>query len=279
MWWCWSRFGWHCWLCPAVPGATILADSMMSSLSITAIIFGCTIGGALLGMALGAKLPREHLSESTKDTVMLATGIVGTMTAVLLGLLVASAQGSFDTQRNGVAQLAASFIVLDRTLSHFGEETQPLRGLLRSSLADIIQRTWPRENGHGTTASSTEGRYESIAEKILELDPKTEAQRSLQTRALDVVQDTGQMRWLLYSQRERSIPDPLLGVMVFWLAISFASFGLFSPRNTTAVVALMICALAVSSALFLILELDRPFQGMIQISSAPLHKAMEQLGR
>jgi O-antigen ligase len=125
----------------------------------------------------------------------------------------------------------------------------------------------------------TEGRYESVFEKILELNPKSEAQRALHAQALKVVNDTGQLRWLLYSQPERSIPIPLLAVMVFWLAISFASFGLFAPRNATAMVALIACALAVATALFLILELDRPFQGMIQISSAPLHKAWEQLGR
>jgi hypothetical protein len=118
----------------------------MSSISITAIVFGCTFGGTLLGMVLRAMLPHEHLQTDTRETVKLATGIVGTMTAVLLGLLVASAKSSFDVQRNGVAQLAANVIVLDRTLAHFGEATREIREILRESVTDFIQRTWPEEN-------------------------------------------------------------------------------------------------------------------------------------
>lgn len=254
----------------------------MSSLSITAIIFGCTFGGALLGMLLRTRLPEGHLCHDTKETVKLATGIVGTMTAVLLGLLVASAKSSFDVQRNGVAELAANSIMLDRTLAHFGEDTREIREMLRAAVTDIIQRTWPDESSQTESeraTSNTEGRYESVFEKISELVPATEAQRALHAQAQKVIINMGQLRWLLYSQRESSIPMPLLAVMVFWLAISFASFGLFAPRNATAVVALIACALAVASAMFLILELDRPFRGMIQISSAPLHKALEQLGR
>jgi hypothetical protein len=254
----------------------------MNSLSITALTFVCTFGGAMLGMLLRPRLPGEHLSADTRDTVKLATGIVGTMTAVLLGLLVASAKSSFDVQRSGVAQVAANVIVLDRTLAHFGEESGEIREALRGAVTDIIQRTWPEESartGTDLAPSETEGRYEVVFDKILALSPKTDGQRVLQPQALKVITDTGQLRWLLFSQRESSIPIPLLALMVFWLAISFASFGLFAPRNTTAVIALIACALAVSSALFLILELDRPFRGVIQISSIPLHRALEQLGR
>lgn len=254
----------------------------MSSLSITAIIFGCTFGGALLGMALRTRLPNEHLDPDTRETVKLAAGIVGTMTAVLLGLLVASAKSSFDVQRNGVAQLAANVIMLDRTLAHFGNETQEAREMVRASVTDIIRRTWPDESTateHVGVASGTEGRYEPVFDKVLALSPKSEAQHVLHDQAVDIVKETGELRWLMFSERESSIPTPLLVAMVFWLAISFASFGLFAPRNPTAVVALIACALAVATALFLVLELDRPFRGMIQISSHPLHRALEQLGR
>jgi len=254
----------------------------MSSLSITVIIFSCTFGGALLGMLVRKKLPVHHLDTDTKETVKLAAGIVGTMTAILLGLLVASAKSSFDVQRNGVSQLAANFIVVDRTLAHFGPETGEIRAMLRAAVADMIQRTWPHENPAADPAaasSSTEGRYETVFDQILALAPNTEAQHALHAQALDVVTETGKLRWLLFSQRESSIPIPLLVAMVGWLAISFASFGLFAPPNSTAVVAMLMGALAVSTALFLILELDHPFQGMIQISSTPLHKALEQLGR
>jgi hypothetical protein len=146
----------------------------------------------------------------------------------------------------------------------------------------MIQRTWPGESSSEErvdASSGTEGRYEAVFDKVLALVPKTEAQHVLHDQAVDVVEETGKLRWLMFSQRESSIPTPLLVAMVFWLAISFTSFGLFAPRNPIAVVALIACALAVATALFLVLELDRPFRGMIQISSHPLHAALEQLGR
>ncbi len=254
----------------------------MSSISTTVIIFACTFGGTLLGMMLRGKLPGEHLEKDTRETVHLATGIVGTMTAILLGLLVASAKDSFDTQVNGVAQVAADVIMLDRTLAHYGEDAKECRKVLRASLTDMIQRTWPNEKPaaeQSQAGSRTEGRYEGIFEKVLALQPKTDAQRILRDNALKSITDMGQLRWLLFSERGSSIPVPLLALMVFWLAISFTSLGLFAPRNSTAIVALIACELAVSSALFLILELDRPFHGVIQISSAPMHQALEQLGR
>src|SRR5262245_5863357 len=103
---------------------------LMSSLAVSGIIFACLLGGALLGMLLRGRLPEGHLSADTKEVVKLATGILGTMAALVLGLLVATAKGSFDTQRNGVAQLAANVIVMDRTLAHYGKEAQPTRELL-----------------------------------------------------------------------------------------------------------------------------------------------------
>jgi hypothetical protein len=253
----------------------------MSSLLISGIVFSCIFGTALLGMLLRPRLHEKHLSDDSKDVVKLAIGIVGSMTALVLGLLVASAKNSFDTQRNGVAQLAAYIIMLDRTLAHYGPEAQATREQLHASVADMVQRTWPDENpvsGQTQPHGGTEGRYEGFFERIQELTPKNDAQRSLQTQAMKIATDTAQTRWLLFSQRGSSIPTSFLVVMVFWLSIILGSFGLFAPHNGMAVVALLVSALAVSSALFLILELDRPFEGMIQISSAPIRNAMAQFG-
>jgi hypothetical protein len=233
-------------------------------------------------MFLRAMLPEKHLNPETKDIVRLGMGLIGTMTALVLGLLVASAKSSFDTQRNGLAQLSGNVIVLDRALAHYGTETKDAREMLRASVADMLARTWPEEGTHpGPTSgkSATEGKYEGLYEKIQELAPKNDAQRAFQAQALKSATDIAQSRWLLFAQKGSSIPTPFLVVMVAWLTLILASFGLFAPPNTTVFITLLICALAVSSAIFLILELDRPFDGMIQISSAPLRNALAQLGR
>src|SRR5713101_1668159 len=173
----------------------------MSSLTISGIVFACIFGGTVLGMILRAILPEKHLSVETKDLVKLGMGLVGTMTALVLGLLIASAKSSFDNQRNGLAQLSANFILLDRALAHFGPETKDTREMLRASVADMLQHTWPQENtqsGQPEAKSGTEGKYEGLYEKINELAPKTDAQRTMQAQALKTGTDIAQTRWLLF---------------------------------------------------------------------------------
>jgi hypothetical protein len=254
----------------------------MSSLTVSGIILACILGGILLGMILRALLPEEHLSAESKDLVKLGMGLVGTMTALVLGLLIASAKSSFDTQRNGLAQLSGNVIFLDRVLARYGPETNDTRELLRASVADMLQRTWPGESaGSGTTQakSGTEGRYEGLFDSIQGLTPKNDAQRALQAQALKTASDIAQARWVLFAQKGSSIPTPFLVVLVAWLTLILASFGLVARPHATTLVTLLVCALVVSSAVFLILELDRPLDGMIQISSAPLREALAQLGR
>ena len=254
----------------------------MSSLVISGIVFACILGGSILGMILRALLPEKHFSPETKDLVKLGMGLIGTMTALVLGLLVASAKSSFDTQRNGLAKMSGNVIVVDRALAHYGPESKDAREMLRASVDDMLQRTWPQESADPESTgekSATEGKYEGLYEKIQELTPKNDAQRAFQAQALKTAMDIGQERWLLLSQKGSSIPTPFLVVLVAWLTLIMASFSLFAPPNATAFLTLLICTLSVSSAIFLILELDRPFDGMIQISSAPVRNALAQLGR
>ena len=254
----------------------------MGSLAISGVVFGCVFGGTVLGMVLRAVLPKGHLSEESKDVVKLGMGLVGTMTALVLGLMIASAKSSFDTQRVGLAQLCGNVILLDRVLAHFGPETKDARDMLRVAVIDTFQRAWPKKNpesGQAAAKAGTEGRYSGLYDKIHGLEPKNDTQRSLQAQALKTAMDTAQMRWALIEERGSSIPVPFLVVMVVWLALLFASFSLFAPPNPTVVATLTICALSISSALFLILEMDQPFGGFMRLSDAPVRIALEKLGR
>jgi Protein of unknown function (DUF4239) len=254
----------------------------MTSMAISGIVFACIFGGMLLGMILRVLLPEKHLSAESRDVVKLGMGLVGTMTALVLSLLIASAKSSFDTQRNGLAQLSANIVMMDRALAHYGTESKEARAMLRASVTDLLQHTWPQESPQAEQAaakSGTEGRYEGLYEKIQELAPKNDAQRALQAQALKTGTDIAQTRWLLFAQKGSTIPTPFLAVMVCWLSLILGSFSLFAPPNATAFITLLVCALAVTSAVFLVLELDRPFGGTIQMSSAPLSNALAQLGR
>jgi hypothetical protein len=251
-------------------------------MAISWIVFAWIFGGTLFGMILRSILPEKHLSAESKDIVRLGMGLIGTMTALVLGLLIASAKSSYDTQRIGLGQMSGNVIVLDRALAHYGSESKDVREMLRASVADMLARNWPgedSESGPPVGKSATEGKYEGLYEKIQELAPKNDAQRAFQTLALKTAMDIGQARWLLFAQRGSSIPTPFLVLMVAWLTLILASFSLFAPPNTTVIITLLVCAVAVSSAIFLILELDRPFEGMLKLSSAPIRSALEQLGR
>jgi hypothetical protein len=251
-------------------------------MAISGIVFACIFGGALLGMLLRAVLHERHLSADSRDVVKLGMGLIATMSALVLGLLIASAKSSYDAQRSGLAQMSGNIIFLDRILARYGKGADDVRASLHAAVRDMVQRTWPEDilpSGQTGTAGGTEGRYEHLYGEIEALAPKNEKQRSLQAQAIKVATDIGQARWSLFAQRSSSIPLPFLTVVVFWLAILFTSFSLFATPNATVILTLLVCALSVSGAIFLILELDRPFGGLIQISSAPVLNALEQLGK
>jgi hypothetical protein len=250
----------------------------MSSLTISLIVFGVVFGGALVGMILRALLPEHHLSSDTRDVVKLGMGLIGTIAALVLGLLIASAKSSFDTQRNGLAQLSANVMLLDRMLAHYGPEAQECRQQLKENVTALQEQLWPQKHDHDVQLQPNV-RGERLYELIQGLSPKNETQRSLQASALKTGVDVGQARFLLAAQKSSAIPTPFLVVLVFWLALLFASFSLFARPNATVVLALMLCALSAAGAIFLILELDRPFDGFIQLSSEPVRRALEQLGK
>jgi hypothetical protein len=250
----------------------------MSSLITGWIAFACVFGGALLGIFLRKILPEPHLSSDSKDIVRLATGLIGTMAALVLGLLISSAKGGYDTRSSEVTQMSANITLVDRALAHYGPEAREARDLLRRSVARLIEQIWPERRG-GSFQPTPTGGLEGFYDKIQALSPENDTQRSLQAQALSISASIGQTRWLLVGQSARSIPKPFLVVLVCWLAFIFVSFGLFARPNTTVIVALLVCALSFSSAIFLILELDQPFEGLIQISSAPMQDALARLGQ
>jgi hypothetical protein len=255
----------------------------VSPLAISLIVFGCIFGGTLLGMFLRAVLPEHHLSDQSKDVVKLGTGMIATLAALVLGLLIASAKGSFDTVNSGLIQASSKIILLDRVMAQYGPETREARDLQRRGVASVIELTWPKERTGQTEARAIDPRtgqigLEVVQDKLRQLSPQNDAQRYLQSRALQLSDDIAETRWLLIERRgQSSLPTPFLVMLVAWLVIIFFSFGLFSPRNATVIVVLLLCALSAAGSLYLIQELDSPYGGLMQVSSAPLRNALAQL--
>jgi hypothetical protein len=249
----------------------------MTSTTVSLIVFASVFAGSLLGIFLHAVLPSNHLSAESKDIVKLGMGLVGTMAALVLGLLVASAKGSYDAQSAELAQLSANIAVLDRALALYGPETKEARNLLRGAVSRVLDQMWSKDGAPQLAPPSTGG--EILYEKIQGLSPKADMQRSTQSQALSMAVEIAKTRWLMYEQTTRSVSMPLLVVLVLWLNLIFISFGLFAPFNATVVSSLFVAALSVSGAIFLILEMYTPYTGTVQISDAPLRAALAHLGQ
>jgi len=252
----------------------------MSALAIGGIVFGCTFGGALLGMLLGVALPKHHLSGDSKEVIKVAMAMIATLAALVVGLLIGSAKSSFDGKETEMTQMAARAILLDRTMAEYGPETRDVRNLFREIFARRIGLIWPEENKE-RVAPEAVGQgpaIEEIDRKLLDLSPQNDAQRWLKSKALEISSEIAEARWLVFEQIGSSIQWPFLAILIFWLAMILTSFGLFAPRNSSVIAALLVCSLSLAGSLFLIVQMDQPYSGLIKISSAPVRAALNQLG-
>jgi hypothetical protein len=253
----------------------------VTPLGIGLIVFACVFGAAMLGLLIGNALPAHHLSQESKDVVKLGTALIATMAALVLSLLISSAKQSFDRMNGELVENAARAILLDRVLADYGPETTEARDLLKRSYAAGIELLFPRDKTQTAQEDTPEAvvRMESLRATLWELSPHNDAQRGLRAQGVEIASAMSSTRWLLLLQKDEPLPITLLIVLVCWLAVIFATFGLFAPRNATVVGALFVCALSVSGAILLILEMNGPFTGVMKVSSAPLLDALANLGR
>ncbi|HTO46546.1 MAG TPA: hypothetical protein VML91_02810 [Burkholderiales bacterium] len=254
----------------------------MSAFAVGAVTFVCVFSGALVGLVLRNLLPEHHLSPDSKDVVKVVTGLMATLSALVLGLLIASAKSSFDTVNEGFKRAGAQIIVIDRVLAQYGPGAAEIRQLLRSGFAARIDELFSRAGdarGGGPFALRDASAMERLDAKIRALAPADDVQRGLKSRAEALVVDLIQARWVGYEEASNRTPAGFLIVLVSWLTLMFAGFGLFAPRNATAVVSLAIGALAVSTSIFLIEEMARPLDGFIAVSSEPMRSALSVLGK
>jgi hypothetical protein len=251
----------------------------MNSVEICALAFTLLFGGALLGLHFSPFLSASELKEDTKLHVRTGVGLLTSMFALLLSLQLSSAKTSFDIQEQDVALLASKAVMLDRVLAHYGPEAQKARESLRDNIIDLLNHVWPKERTEGSTwAPENKGGIE-FYNMIQELSPKDEDQRSERALALGMAIELGQMRWKSASRIRSSTAIPLFVVEIAWATIIFTTFGLLAPRNAIVIVSLAICAAAVSGGFFLIVEMNRPFSGLLHTSSAPLREALKYLAR
>lgn len=252
----------------------------MSEITISVIVFVCLFCGALAGLFLNGVLPPHHIKDDSKDIVKLMVGLLATMSALVLGLLISSAKNSFDQASNELVHSAANIVALDRVLAHYGPEAVETRALIKQTYMMAYQLAFSDDPSQQAKLDTPEAvaRFEAIGVKLNELAPANDAQRRLQARALAITAELQTNRWLVMIQKEGSRLLPVVVALVCWLTLIFTAFGLFAPRNVTVIAALLVSSLSVAGAIFLILEMDRPFGGLVSVSGAPMYSALKHLG-
>jgi ABC-type amino acid transport system permease subunit len=250
----------------------------MSHTIVGLISFVAIFGGVIAGMWIAHRLPGHHLTTETQSAVTVSVAVIGTLSALVLGLMITAANRSFSARSDEVRELSVQLIRMDRNLHRYGPEADDARLALHAWAKAKTQQLFPEK---GQERPSTEGTIimiESVQDEILELEPKNPGQTYLRTLCLTLSSNIIQARWSLETLAGESIPIPFLILLVFWLSIVFASFGLFAPPNPTTIVMLLLCSVAVSGGIYFIEELDNPASGLIQISPDAMRKAVDEIG-
>jgi hypothetical protein len=251
----------------------------MSATAIGLIVAAFVFAGGILGTQLHHLLPAKHLSKETRDVVMLVTGMLSVLASLVLGLLIATAKSSYDAKGASVRTLAADMVLLDETLRDYGDDALNARRLLRDYATNLLHDVWPEGSANAYLIENDEAfkSLEGAWEAIRSLKANGERERRLVDDALAASTALLRQRWLLVEESGPSVRAFVIAILVSWIVAIFVSFGMNAPRNLTVYAALLICAFAMGSAIFLILELDRPFEGLLQISSQPVVKALANM--
>jgi hypothetical protein len=249
----------------------------MNSLTIGLIVFATIFASGLVGLIVQRAL-LNRLGSGEKEVARLVTGLMTTMAAIVLGMLVSSAKSSYDARVNEVAAISSQVVTIDQLLARYGNETGEIRSQFRQVVEDGMRRIWPTE-----APLRIEPRQQSTGDALTyqleHLTPTNDAQTHLKNQTLQLVLELQETQWLLFlKSRQSAVPLPLLVVVVSWLALIFFSFGLFVQPSPTIVVTLAVGALAVSTAISIILALYTPFRGVLRISPTPILEALSKMG-
>ena len=255
-------------------------DASLKPLSISLVVFACVFGSALVGTTLRKIMPEHYLNPEANEVIKLGLGLITVMTALVLGLLISTAKSSYDTRRTEVAEIAADAILADRSLALYGSETKDARIALHELVVNLLEQIH-LAGGEAPKASSSEVKIGAadFYQTVRRLSPRGDEQKALKAEVLWISIEVAQVRADALAQESTSIPVPLLMVLTVWLVILFIGFGLFAPPNLTVLTALLLCAFSVSAAIFMVIEMDEAFIGVMQISDEPVRNAIAIIGK
>jgi hypothetical protein len=257
---------------------TIADGAIVTSGWTFVVSFAAIAAGVALGMTLRARLPASQLSRDTREVIRLGAGLLATLAAVVISLMIASAKSSYDTQDGHFRQLAAYLVETDQLLAQYGPEALQVRILMRQAVPAAIDRIWREEAAASQNSAFTATSLaEQLNNAIDALSPANDAQRALKVRIAQASTEIVRTRLSMFADADKPILTPFFLILIFWLTVIFASFGLSVEPGAVAGAALLVFALSVSSALFLVADLSRPFAGLMQIPKEQLRHTLAPL--
>jgi hypothetical protein len=196
----------------------------MTSLLTALITLACLCAGIILGSMIRSRLPDHHLRDDSKDVVKTATGMIATLVALVIGLLVSSSKSSFDQASSGLTQMGANVILLDHALGRYGPETKAIRERMREGIAASMERLWPTGRGLKPSQAAAERGtgMDDVLELIMQLAPQDEVRRAIRSDSLEICRELVHSRWLMIEQAQATLPTVFLGILIFWLTVLFA---------------------------------------------------------
>ena len=248
----------------------------MNTITISLLVSAVVFAGGLAGLFLNRLLPQDHLTTDTQDVVRLGIGMLSVLASLVLGLLIATAKTSYDSTEHAIRSYAAELALLNETLRDYGGEASVSRDVLRSYTERLLEDGWPKNGARQATLDDEKADQllERVRDTIRAMKPVDTAQRSLQNQAIDINLNLLRQRWLLIEQQGPNVQRTVVAILVSWVTVIFASFGLNAPRNSTVVSAFLLCSLAIGGAIFLILDMDHPLDGVMRISSLPIQNVL-----
>jgi hypothetical protein len=252
----------------------------MSSTVLGTIVFACLFGASILGILVRTRLPGHHLDADSRDAIRMSTAVVGTLSALALGLLISSAKTVFDTSQAELQTSVGRVLLLDRAMAEYGPETKDARARLQRLVESRLVQGWGTQAQRDAIDPYDESRsIEPIQAELRDLMPKTDPQRLLQARVLEISGQLAEAHWMLVESDAQGLPTAFMVILVFWLTWLFATFGLHAPANPTVIAVMFICSVSVATAVFLVIDMAHPYIGFIHVSDAPLRAALAHLGR
>jgi hypothetical protein len=239
--------------------------------------------GGSIGLILQRVLPESFTTGGPRDMIGAVVGLLTLLSALVLGLLIWTAYGVYSGQNLAVQTLAAKVLQLDLALADYGPDATPMRAQVRQNLAKTIDQIWgANESDADFVANNFAAAVQSLRNReaaLAALHPSMDTQKQALAAAMSTVDSIGQARLQMSFALANPVSYPLILMVVGWATFLFCGYGLMSKGNAMSVAAGAVGAVAVSSAVYLILDLSDPYSGVFRASSAPLEQVLAVMGK